>query len=107
MEKFQHISAAEFGKRFEEEKHNYIFVDVRTQEEFDSAHVENSIHIPYDVMEERFEELLPYKDKKILLICRSGMRSQIAGHILAERGFEKLYNLEGGLMEWTGRLHSE
>jgi rhodanese-related sulfurtransferase len=81
---YQHIPASTFGKQFEEEKNNYVFVDVRTQEEFDDAHVENSIHIPYDEMEHRYEE-----------------------QILAEQGFEKLFNLEGGLLEWTGRLHSD
>jgi rhodanese-related sulfurtransferase len=105
MEKYQHIPASVFGKQFEEEKHNYVFVDVRTKEEYDDAHVENSIHIPYDEMDERYEELLSYKNENILLICRSGMRSQVAAQILAEQGFKKLYNLEGGLLEWTGRLH--
>ncbi|MXQ55373.1 rhodanese-like domain-containing protein [Shimazuella alba] len=104
---YQHIPASTFGKQFEEEKNNYVFVDVRTQEEFDDAHVENSIHIPYDEMEHRYEELASYKQKNILLICRSGMRSQVAAQILAEQGFEKLFNLEGGLLEWTGRLHSD
>lgn len=107
MEKYQHIPAAVFGEKFEEEKNNYVLVDVRTQEEFDAAHVENSIHIPYDEMEKRYQELLPFQEKNILLICRSGMRSQVAANTLAEHGFQKLFNLEGGLLEWTGRLHSK
>lgn len=105
MDKYLHIPASVLGKKFEEEKQNYVFVDVRTKEEFDDAHVENSIHIPYDEMEERYKELLSHKDENILLICRSGVRSQIAAQILLEKGFKKLYNLEGGLLEWTGRLH--
>jgi rhodanese-related sulfurtransferase len=103
----EHIAAAELGKVFEQEKDNFVCVDVRTKEEFDDAHVENSIHIPYDEMEERYHELAAYKDNNILLICRSGMRSQVAGSVLAEKGFTKLYNLEGGLLEWSGRLVRE
>jgi rhodanese-related sulfurtransferase len=104
---YQHIPAATFGKQFETEKENYVFVDVRTKEEFDDAHVENSIHIPYDEMDVRYEELDSHKNDSILLICRSGMRSQVAAQILSEKGFTKLFNLEGGLLEWTGRLHSD
>lgn len=105
MEKFQHIPASIFGEQFEQEKQNYVFVDVRTPEEFEAAHVEGSIHIPYDEMDERYTELLPHQEKNIMLICRSGMRSQVAANILSEHGFKKLFNLEGGLLEWTGRLH--
>jgi phage shock protein E len=107
VEKFQQIFAVTFGERFEQEKHNYVFVDVRTDEEYVAAHVEGSIHIPYDEMEERYHELLPHQEQNILLICRSGMRSQVAANKLAEHGFNKLFNLEGGLLEWTGRLHSK
>ena len=104
---YQHIPAAIFGEKWESERDNYVFVDVRTIEEYEDAHVENSIHIPYDEMEDRYEELEAYKEENILLICRSGMRSQVAAQVLSEKGFTKLFNLEGGLLEWTGRLHSD
>lgn len=107
MERFQHIPAVTFSERFEQEKDNYVLVDVRTEEEYNGAHVEGSIHIPYDEMEERYNELLPHQAQNIMLICRSGMRSQVAANTLSEHGFNKLFNLEGGLLEWTGRLHSK
>ncbi len=107
MSGYEHIPAAILGEQFEQEKQNFVFVDVRTIEEFEGAHVEGSIHIPYDEMEARYTELVPYKDEKIMLICRSGMRSQVAAQVLSEHGFQRLFNLEGGLLEWTGRLQSK
>lgn len=42
-------------------------------------------------------------DQPVVLVCRSGRRSTAAAHILAEQaGFRRLYNLEGGILEWVG-----
>nr|WP_220185921.1 rhodanese-like domain-containing protein [Paenactinomyces guangxiensis] len=91
----------------DKELNRYILVDVRTDEEFREGHIPNAIHIPHDQMEERFAELNPYKEQNILLICRSGRRSVMAAHVLSKEGFSHLYNLKGGMLEWTGPVTSE
>ncbi len=75
---------------------NIVFVDVRTDDEYRSGHIEGAIHIPHTEMAERYEELEAYEDKQIVLYCQSGRRSGIAERVLEERGFDNVIN-GGGL----------
>jgi phage shock protein E len=69
-----------------------VYVDVRTAEEYASGHVAGAIHIPYDEMPARWQELESYRDSSLVLYCRSGRRSGIAIDVLEEKGFKKLEN---------------
>lgn len=102
MRKYQDIEAKEWSKRFEEEKDQYVLIDVRTDEEYWEGHIPGTIHIPVDQINHHLDELQPMKEKKLLLICRSGKRSERAAEVLAEHGFSHLYNLKGGMLQWTG-----
>ena len=55
--------------------------------------------IAYDVIEQNLS-LLPDKDSKIVLYCRSGHMSQIAAEKLARLGYTNIWNLNGGMIEW-------
>ncbi|MDX1673682.1 MAG: rhodanese-like domain-containing protein [Longimicrobiales bacterium] len=79
-----------------------VYVDVRTQEEFEAGHVEGAIHIPHTEMAERYGELESYEDREIVLYCRSGRRSGIAQSILEEHGFDNVVN-GGGLRDLQAR----
>lgn len=102
MSKYQQIEAKEWGLKFEEEKNQFVLIDVRTDEEFQEGHIPGAIHIPVDQLTARLDELNPMKEEKLLFICRSGKRSEKAAQILAEHGFKHLYNLKGGMLQWTG-----
>ncbi|PTX65077.1 rhodanese-related sulfurtransferase [Melghirimyces profundicolus] len=103
MEKrYTDVDAKKLSQADESERNRYVLVDVRTQEEYEEGHIPGARHIPHDQMEERAGELEGDKDKEILLICRSGRRSVIAANILADKGFKRLHNLKGGMLEWTG-----
>jgi phage shock protein E len=106
MGKYQDIEASQLSQAPEEVK-QYVCVDVRTDEEYQEGHIPGAIHIPHDQMETRHTELAPYKGQKILLICRSGRRSVFAANVLADHGFANLYNLKGGMLEWTGPQTNE
>jgi rhodanese-related sulfurtransferase len=76
-----------------------FFIDVRTKEEFDLERAEGSVNIPIDELEENFDETELAKidkNKKILLVCRSGSRAEMAKNFLEEKGFVNVEN--GG--EW-------
>lgn len=77
-----------------------IIVDVREQDEWDEQHIEGAIFIPLDQVESRIGELAQYKDSQIIMQCRSGRRSNIAGSKLIKAGFSKVVNLEGGILAW-------
>ncbi len=46
------------------------------------------------------------KEKEVVMYCRSGKRSQVAGMVLEMVGFKKVVNLEGGLIDWQARFGS-
>lgn len=68
-------------------------LDTRTPMEYSMNHVEGFINIPVDELRERIEEL--DRSKTVYVICQSGLRSYIAGRILAGSGFD-VYNFAGG-----------
>lgn len=74
-------------------------LDVRTQEEWDEFHAPNTTHIPLDELESRVNELP--KDEEIVVICRSGNRSQEGRDILLKNGFTAVTSVNGGLKEWS------
>ena len=81
--------------------HNYIFIDVRTQQEHDTGHIPNSTHIPVESLESRIDEIQKFKEKRIIVYCRSGNRSLKGTKILNKYGFEAV-NLSGGMLQWKG-----
>ena len=82
---------------------DYKFIDVRTNSEFLSGHIENSIHIPLQELENRLNEIDQIKQKNIIVYCRSGARSSNATSILLKNNF-KVQNLSGGILSWGGKL---
>ena len=68
-------------------------LDTRTAEEYQSGHIEGTIHIPVDELRERMNEL--ETGKLVYVICQSGLRSYIAYRILEQNGFA-CRNLAGG-----------
>jgi rhodanese-related sulfurtransferase len=75
-------------------------VDVRTQEEWDEYHVPNVPLIPLDELPNRLNEIP--KDEEILVICRSGNRSQEGRDILLQAGYNAT-SMAGGVKEWYAK----
>ncbi len=69
-----------------------LVIDVRTPEEFQLAHYRDAINIPHDQIEKHLSELEKYKNKTIIVYCRSGRRSGIAKQILELNGFKNIVN---------------
>jgi len=74
-------------------------LDVRTQEEWNEYHVPNTTLIPLDQLQARMSELP--RDKEIVVVCRSGNRSQQGRDILLSGGFTQVTSMAGGLKEWS------
>jgi rhodanese-related sulfurtransferase len=78
----------------------YQILDVREPYEWDAGHIEESIHVPLaDVMAGRAQELLD-PSRPVLVVCRTGNRSELAALMLQTRGFDA-HNLEGGAERWA------
>ena len=81
----------------------YYFLDVRTTEEHKIKSIPDTDCIPVQEIEKRIVELDKYRDKKIIVYCRSGNRSGTATKILNENGFNA-YNMIGGINGWKGEV---
>ena len=68
-----------------------IIIDVRTTEEFNRGHIEESMNIPLHTLEENLS-LLEDKNQIIITCCASGMRSARAKAILKKQGYQSVYN---------------
>ncbi len=96
--KYQQITQ-EAAKAVMDSGERYILLDVRTQEEFESGHIENAVCLPYEEIPARAETQLPDKDALILVYCRSGRRSKIAAQALADMGYTDVREF-GGILDW-------
>ena len=76
-----------------------IILDVRTQEEYNSGHIENAVLLPVNEIKDNADEILADKNAKILVYCRSGNRSATASKELIEMGYTNVYDF-GGINSW-------
>ncbi len=76
-------------------------VDTREASEFAAGHIKDAVNVPMSVLKKRINELEKYKNKDVLVYCRSGNRSNHACKLLRKDGFENVHNLAGGIMGWT------
>ena len=81
-------------------RENAIFLDIREDREYKGGHIPEAIHIPLSQLSDRVSELDKYKKCPVIAYCRSGNRSNSAGGVLKKNGFEKVYNLGGGIVSW-------
>lgn len=95
---FNTITMEQFKEKLKNDK-ELIVLDVRTPEEVAAGKIENSINIPVQVLEQRINELKPYKSKEIIVICRTQNRSAVAVDILKQQGYEAK-NVLGGMIEY-------
>ena len=99
--KFPSITVADVQKKINI-KNNILLLDVRTVDEFDGplGHIAGAVLIPIQELEQRIDELNEHKEKEIIVICRSGNRSQIGTRILISHGINAV-NMVGGMKAWN------
>lgn len=81
-----------------ERKEDIVLIDVRTPEEHREAHIPGSILMPLSTLEEVTK--LP-DGGRVILYCRSGIRSRTALKVLSDKGFKGLSDLDGGIIAWA------
>ncbi len=80
---------------------NIQLIDIRTPQEYAQGHIKNAVNIDFYSADflKKMDQL--DKNKDIYIYCRSGHRSGIAAKKLANHGFSKIYDLEGGINNWN------
>jgi rhodanese-related sulfurtransferase len=89
------IEPAEAAQRWAE---GALLLDVREQDEWDAGHIPGTTHIPLSVLQTRIGELPD--DQTILVICRSGNRSQQARDLILAAGLSNVTSVNGGVRGW-------
>jgi len=93
------ISQVELMQRIKTNQAGLI-LDVRSTGEYAEGHIPGAINIPHDQLGSRLAEIGSYKDKDIVLYCRSGRRAGVAADTLRAAGFGKLLHLDGDMNGW-------
>ncbi len=85
-----------------EEGTSLILLDVREEYELQIASLSEVLHIPMGDINLRYSELPD--DLDIVVMCRSGKRSFKVCEQLLSLGFERVYNLRGGILDWSDKI---
>ncbi|MGD9788408.1 MAG: rhodanese-like domain-containing protein [Sulfuricellaceae bacterium] len=75
-----------------------LLVDVRTESEVARGMIDGAVHIPLHLLPLKMEEMC--KETPTVLYCHSGARSAQACAYMASRGFDNVFNLQGGILAW-------
>lgn len=99
---FKEVSTVEEFNQFVSE--GAIPLDVRTEPEYSQSRIPNAI-TGYDWNSGEFHDKMGDLDpsKTYIMICRSGNRSMQACMYLASQGYNHVYNLKGGMINWQGK----
>lgn len=89
------------GKALKDEikKKNKQLIDVRTSGEFRGNHIQGFRNMPLNELVQKANSL--DKNKEVIVICQSGMRSKQATKVLKKLGFKHIVNVSGGMNAWN------
>lgn len=107
MSGYNNVNVKEASEMVKED--DIFILDVRTPSEFNSSHLKGATLIPLtntiglnlksdQLLETRIDEVP--KNKKVLVYCRTGRRSEAASKMLANAGYLEIYNMVGGINAW-------
>lgn len=101
--KGQYVDAEALNKLAEDP--NTIIVDMRNHYEYEVGHFERAIEVPSDTFRDQLpmavDMLKDQKDKNIVMYCTGGIRCEKASAWMKHNGFEKVYHLEGGIINYV------
>jgi rhodanese-related sulfurtransferase len=76
-----------------------VLIDVRTTQEMAQASIHNGKPLPLNTLPVRLDEIP--KEEQVVFYCRTGARSAQACMYMAQRGYDNVYNLHGGIVNWA------
>ena len=78
-----------------------LVLDVRPAKEFRAGHIVDAVNVPHDQLAKGLEGMDKYQGRPVVVVCTMGQHTSGAAKQLRGRGFESVYRLQGGIMEWT------
>jgi len=92
------MTVAEY-KKLQTEGTEHLLLDVREPHEFQEQNLGGTL-IPLGDLMMRVSEINDWKNKTVVVHCRSGKRSAMAQQLLQKVGYQDVHNLEGGILAW-------
>ncbi|MBK9255633.1 MAG: rhodanese-like domain-containing protein [Saprospiraceae bacterium] len=81
-------------------KDNFVFLDAREKDEYNISHLPGAVYVGYDDFDiKKMNNIL--KDKKIVVYCSIGYRSEKIASKLRKSGYKNVFNLYGSIFEWA------
>lgn len=102
---YPHIITNEEIQRKLEAGEKLNILDVREPAEYAFGRIPGAISMPLGELEGRIGELS--QDHEYIVVCRTGIRSDMACRLLSEKGFKKVINLKPGMSEWLGSVEKD
>lgn len=90
-------------KDMQEAGKEFLLLDVRETFEYELTNIDGQL-IPLDQLPDRLNEIEAFKEKEVVVMCRSGSRSARACEYLLRSGFTQVKNLKGGINEWAREI---
>lgn len=88
-----------------------IVIDMRNHYEFEVGHFENAVEIPSDTFREQLpmavDMMQEHKDKNIIMYCTGGIRCEKASAYMLHNGFQNVYHLEGGIINYARQIKED
>lgn len=78
-----------------------VFLDLRESADYNTGHIVDALHIPASKLAGRMAELEKYREAPIVLVCKMGQSAGAAAKQLRAEGYEKVFRMSGGMMEWS------
>lgn len=97
-----YIDSKELKQTLQKQDSKLLLLDVREKYELTEqlGHIERIVNIPIGSLISKLKELDGYKERDIIIVCRSGARATTAAQILKKAGFDNVSVLKGGMIEW-------
>jgi UPF0176 protein len=104
-----HLTAAEYNELAANP--DTVIVDMRNHYEYEVGHFEGAIEVPSDTFREQLpmavEMLQDAKDKPVIMYCTGGIRCEKASAYMKHHGFKNIFQLDGGIIEYTRKARQE
>jgi rhodanese-related sulfurtransferase len=96
-----YFKPADLARRLQERPPLFV-LDVRDPPELEGelGRLPSAVNIPLHQLMQRLGELSAREGRDMLVVCRSGKRSEAAARMLQESGVERVFVLEGGMTAW-------
>ena len=82
-----------------------VIMDVRPEGMYDEGHLPGAVDVPWDTIDKDIaQKIIGDTDAPVMVYCQTGMHSAMASKKLADLGYTKIYDMDGGIQSYKGKV---